>query len=134
MSVATAYNASTASFPIHAVEIQEQGTRHVYFWCKRIIDVVLAAFLFVVLFPLMLLIAVLIKLDSAGPVLFVQQRIGVKRRTEHGRIICALRTFPFYKFRSMVANADQSIHEVFIRNFREGYTETSSNGTRFKLA
>jgi len=49
--------------------------------------------------PVMALIAALVKLDSAGPVLFAQERIGLKGRR-----------FKMYKFRTMTANADQEWH------------------------
>lgn len=68
---------------------------------KRVFDVVVSSVLLVCLAPLMLLIALAIKLDSPGPVLFVQERIG-----ENGR------PFRMYKFRSMVADADQRLAEV----------------------
>jgi exopolysaccharide production protein ExoY len=133
VSIATSYKPVTLPLPVHAVETQERGARHAYFWYKRIIDVALAGCLFVILFPLMLLIAVLIKLDSAGPVLFAQERIGVKRQIKGGRVLWVLYTFRFYKFRSMVPNADQSLHQAYTRNFREGRANKGNNGTRFKL-
>lgn len=61
---------------------------------KRFIDVVLAGVAFVLLAPLLLLVALLIKLDSAGPVLFRQERMGK-----------GLRPFLIYKFRTMVQDA-----------------------------
>lgn len=81
----------------------------------------------------MLLIAALIKLDSEGPVLFTQKRIGVKRRIKRGRVIWMIHTFPFYKFRSMVMNADPSCHQAYVKRFREGRITESRDRTRFKL-
>ena len=63
---------------------------------KRVMDVVIAAILLVVLAPLFLVIALLVKLDSAGPVLFAQDRIGLSRRR-----------FKALKFRTMVDGADR---------------------------
>jgi exopolysaccharide biosynthesis polyprenyl glycosylphosphotransferase len=57
---------------------------------KRMLDIVLSAFALVVLAPVMLLVAIAIKLDSCGPVLFVQRRSG------RGATF-----FNFYKIRSM---------------------------------
>ena len=119
--------------PIHAVEFQEDQNRAVYFAWKRALDLVLDMFLLVVLFPLMLLIAVLIKLDSAGPVFFVQERVGVKRRNERGRVRWMLYTFPFYKFRSMCVNADPLLHEAYIKEFRAGSVNGDLKTSRFKL-
>jgi len=62
---------------------------------KRIIDVVGAALSLVVLSPVLLLIAAIIKLTSPGPVLFAQQRYGLNKRL-----------FRMYKFRTMVSDAE----------------------------
>jgi lipopolysaccharide/colanic/teichoic acid biosynthesis glycosyltransferase len=83
-------------------------------------DVILAALLLPLLLPLMLLVALFIKLDSPGPVLFVQKRIGVKRRIKGGRVTWELYPFSFYKFRSMVNDADPTPHQVYFENFRLG--------------
>jgi exopolysaccharide biosynthesis polyprenyl glycosylphosphotransferase len=72
---------------------------------KRIFDLILCGLGFVLAVPMMLVIAVLIKLDSAGDVLFRQERIG-----ENGR------HFHMYKFRSMVKDADRRNDEVMIRD------------------
>jgi lipopolysaccharide/colanic/teichoic acid biosynthesis glycosyltransferase len=80
----------------------------------------MAAVLIPVLLPLMVLVALLIKLDSRGPVLFVQERIGVKRRIRGGRVTWELYTFSFYKFRSMVTDADPTPHQMYFKNFRLG--------------
>lgn len=61
---------------------------------KRMIDLIAAAFLLVLISPLLLMIAFIIKLDSPGPALFVQKRVG--RNGE---------PFNIYKFRSMYTNA-----------------------------
>jgi exopolysaccharide biosynthesis polyprenyl glycosylphosphotransferase len=68
---------------------------------KRVFDVAVSSVLLVCLAPIMLLIALAIKLDSPGPIFFVQERIG-----ENGR------PFRMYKFRSMVANAEDRLEEV----------------------
>jgi exopolysaccharide biosynthesis polyprenyl glycosylphosphotransferase len=68
---------------------------------KRLIDVAVASVLIVVLSPLLLLIALLVRLTSPGPVIFSQTRCGLNGRA-----------FIFYKFRSMVVNAEQRFHEV----------------------
>ena len=62
---------------------------------KRCFDFVAATLLLLLLTPLFLLVALLIKLDSRGPVLFVQERVG-----KAGRV------FPMFKFRSMRVGAD----------------------------
>lgn len=62
---------------------------------KRFFDILICAVALIVLLPLWLVIAIAIKCDSKGPVLFAQER-----RTKGGRL------FKMYKFRSMVVNAE----------------------------
>lgn len=105
--------------------------RSLYFSCKRCVDVVLATLLLILLSPLMLLIAVLVRLDTPGPVIFVQERVGARRRSRDGRTIWEIRHFPFYKFRSMVRDADQSVHQAYIKAYVEGRVGPSD--AKFKL-
>ena len=76
---------------------------------KRGFDIVAASLMAVVLLPLYLAIAFLVKSSSPGPVLFIQERLG-----RHGR------PFKFYKFRSMRHDADDSIHRQFAAMFING--------------
>ncbi len=71
--------------------------RRYYFYdrVKRIFDIVGAAFLLVLLSPLMVIVALAVRLTSKGPVIFSQ-----KRQTINGRI------FNIYKFRTMVMDAE----------------------------
>lgn len=63
---------------------------------KRIFDLAVAIVALAVLWPFLLVIGLLIKLGSEGPVLFIQDRIG-----KDGAI------FPMYKFRTMIVNAEK---------------------------
>lgn len=63
---------------------------------KRIFDIVAAALMLIILSPIFLILAVLIKIDSPGPVFYRQIRI-----TTYGK------EFRIFKFRTMVQNADQ---------------------------
>ena len=65
-----------------------------YSIAKRTIDLILSSFLLVLLAPLLLLIALLVRLDSPGPALFIQRRVG-----RNGEL------FNIYKFRSMHTSA-----------------------------
>lgn len=76
---------------------------------KRVIDIVVAGWLLVVLAPLFLLIALIIKITSPGPVLFVQKRIGL-----NGRI------FNMYKFRSMFVDAKERLAHLKQHNEMQG--------------
>jgi exopolysaccharide biosynthesis polyprenyl glycosylphosphotransferase len=76
---------------------------------KRIFDVLVSALALAALAPLFLAIAVAIKLDSPGPVLFRQRRVGL-----HGR------AFWLYKFRSMVQGAERMLADLQDRNEMDG--------------
>jgi exopolysaccharide biosynthesis polyprenyl glycosylphosphotransferase len=68
---------------------------------KRLFDLTISTLTLLITWPVMLVIAMAIKLDSPGPALFVQERIG-----ENGQ------PFNMFKFRSMVVNAEQLAPEV----------------------
>jgi len=68
---------------------------------KRTLDVVVSFILLFMLWPLMVVVALLIKVDSAGPVLFRQERIGLNKRR-----------FRIFKFRTMVVNAEKMMVEL----------------------
>jgi len=72
---------------------------------KRVFDILMATIGLILLSPLFLLVAVLIKLDSAGPIFFRQERIGKR-----------FRPFLIYKFRTMVENAAQIGTEITYGN------------------
>jgi lipopolysaccharide/colanic/teichoic acid biosynthesis glycosyltransferase len=72
---------------------------------SRIVDVLVSCAGIVLLSPLLLAIAVAIKLDSAGPVIFRQRRLG-----RHAR------AFQMYKFRTMRHGADSALHQDYVRN------------------
>ncbi|MFQ5945689.1 MAG: sugar transferase [Anaerolineae bacterium] len=78
---------------------------------KRIIDGAVSALLLAVTAPLILLIALAIKLESRGPVLFPQPRVG-----RGGRV------FTFYKFRTMRPGAEEELPELMPLNEVEGPT------------
>ena len=72
---------------------------YMYGWrvaVKRLLDIVISSLLLVILSPLALITAIAIKIDSPGPVYFVQERVGLNKRR-----------FRLYKFRTMVDGADK---------------------------
>ena len=108
--------------------------RTCYYFCKRVLDWIVAALALAILLPLMALIAVLIVIDSPGPVIFVQKRVGARRWCRKGYSYWKQNTFNFYKFRTMVCSADPSSHRAFVTAFIMGRVETSNpNGTEYKL-
>ncbi len=68
---------------------------------KRLVDIVASAAMSLVLLPVFLLTALLIKLTSPGPVFFVQKRLGLNKRH-----------FGIYKFRTMVVDAEKRMKEI----------------------
>ena len=75
------------------------------FYCrvvKRTLDIILAVLALVVLSPVILLAALAVKLTSKGPVIFRQQRLGLGGKP-----------FAFYKFRSMVVDAERTGSGVY---------------------
>ncbi|MHB1295047.1 MAG: sugar transferase [Anaerolineae bacterium] len=91
-----------------------QRNRAGYFQAKRMMDVIGAATMLILLAPLMLLIAIAIKLDSPGPVFFRQKRMGFRWRDR------SLETFDIWKFRSMQWNCDQRPHELYVQKWING--------------
>ena len=81
---------------------------------KRTFDLIFAALAILLLLPLWLLIALLIKLDSRGRVFYTQERVGMD-----GRL------FLLYKFRTMQANADADLHREYQRAFIAGRAEAN---------
>ena len=97
--------------------------RHVAPWSQRALDLLITVPLLVVLSPLLLVIAVAIKVTSRGPVLFKQQRIGLGEQP-----------FLMYKFRSMVMHApsdDSALRQAF---FDELAGVAQPENDSFKLA
>lgn len=85
-----------------------------YYPTKRLLDIALSIILLIIFSPLMALISLLIKLDSNGPVLFRQKRIGSRRvRKDHGWT-WEVGEFTCLKFRTMFYNTDPSLHRTYV--------------------
>lgn len=65
-----------------------------YYLIKRILDTIIACVMLIIISPILMIVAVAVKLDSKGPAIFKQDRIGKD-----------FKPFKMYKFRSMVVNA-----------------------------
>jgi exopolysaccharide biosynthesis polyprenyl glycosylphosphotransferase len=81
---------------------------------KRGSDLIIASLALALLSPLWLLIALLIKVDSSGPVFYKQERVGMD-----GRV------FLFYKFRTMRAGTDDASHREFQRRYISGQPDSN---------
>jgi exopolysaccharide biosynthesis polyprenyl glycosylphosphotransferase len=84
---------------IPVIDLGQPGIQGFQRIIKRIFDILAVTFGLIILSPIFALIAVCIKIDSPGPVLYKQKRLG-----ENGQI------FTMYKFRSMVKDTDSNIH------------------------
>ena len=82
--------------------VQENGLCRVV---KRVMDVAGSAIALTVLLPVFAIIAIAVKLDSRGPVFFVQERVGLSRKK-----------FRMIKFRSMVADAESRMKDLEEKN------------------
>lgn len=90
-------------------EISKKNTRRIYELIKRTVDLICSLAALIILSPIFLIIAIAIKLESKGTVLFSQERIGY-----NGRV------FKMYKFRSMVANAEELKKKLEEKNEMDG--------------
>jgi exopolysaccharide biosynthesis polyprenyl glycosylphosphotransferase len=84
---------------------------------KRASDLLIATVASLVTLPMSLLLALLIKLDSRGPVFYKQERVGMD-----GRV------FLFYKFRTMRSDTDDASHREFQRRYIAGQPEVKLTG------
>jgi exopolysaccharide biosynthesis polyprenyl glycosylphosphotransferase len=99
------YRASVEDFGgLPMINLRDPALNDVQRLVKRLFDLAIASALFLVALLPMAFITVLIKLDSEGPILFRQQRVG-----ENGRL------FGMYKFRSMITGAEEMIDTVIER-------------------
>mgnify|MGYP000520705736 CR=1 FL=1 len=90
------------SWLIFSEGFRKSRSRH---FIKRFVDLLLACIMLIVFFPLIAVIALLIKMDSNGPVIFSQTRVG-----QNGKI------YWMHKFRSMFENAEQMSGPVWARD------------------
>jgi exopolysaccharide biosynthesis polyprenyl glycosylphosphotransferase len=90
---------------------------------KRALDVLLSALALIVLVPMLAVIALVIRLDSRGPILYRASRVGRKGRS-----------FVCYKFRTMVVDADVRKAELRRRNERQGPIFKIANDPRVTRA
>ena len=102
------------TIPLHRGHVPEVGLI-----LKRLLDVAVATFAVVVLSPVLLAIAIAVRLDSPGPIFYASERIGKKARV-----------FKCIKFRTMVRDADRRRAEIMHMNERQGILFKMSNDPR----
>lgn len=107
-------NSGSAVKVAERVEIKVKGGK-AYAFFKRAFDIFSSAIALIVLFPFLLIIGILVKVTSKGPVFYVSDRVG-----KNGKV------FKFYKFRTMVKDAEQQLDQLLEQNEVEG-------GVTFKM-
>jgi exopolysaccharide biosynthesis polyprenyl glycosylphosphotransferase len=109
--------AQIGSLPLLTLEPVAQD-RDILF-LKRLFDFLVTLSAMPVILPTLAIIALAIKLDSPGPVLFIQQRVGLRKHL-----------FPMYKFRSMHENAEEMLKDIEHLNEAEGPIFKMTNDPR----
>jgi len=90
---------------------------------KRLFDIVVASFAIIFLSPVMILTALLIRIESKGKIYYTSKRVGK-----------GFRVFNFYKFRSMVVDADSQLNSLTHLNQYESKIEKTENDSCFECA
>ncbi len=91
-----------------------KNQKKVYEFTKRLIDIIASTCGLIILFPILVIVAIAIKIESKGPIIFFQDRVGLNGIK-----------FKMYKFRSMVVDAER---------YREKLLEQNEmNGPMFKI-
>jgi lipopolysaccharide/colanic/teichoic acid biosynthesis glycosyltransferase len=98
---------------------REMESKRVPLLIKRCLDIAGSLTAIMLLAPVLILIAIAVRLTSPGPVLFRQRRLG-----QYGK------SFTFLKFRSMYEKSDHAVHEAYVKEFISNRTEGSESGAR----
>jgi lipopolysaccharide/colanic/teichoic acid biosynthesis glycosyltransferase len=86
---------------------------------KRLFDILVASTVLLLLSPLLLLVALLIKLESRGPIFYISKRVGT-----------GYQVFPFMKFRSMRVGADRELKSIdHLNQYNEGKEPKQTSGS-----
>ena len=90
-------------------ELESRESFSLYEICKRVMDILGSGCGLVLLSPVIIIVAILVKFSSKGPVFFSQKRVG-----KNGKV------FEMYKFRSMVVNAEELKEKLAAQNEMSG--------------
>lgn len=106
---------SETTLPSSPISLTKEDSLNIYEQLKRLMDGILAGTGLLLLAPFLAILAIFIKLESPGPILFAQTRIG----------LCG-RKFQCWKFRSMYVDAEKRKQSLMAENEMQG-------GTTFKI-
>jgi lipopolysaccharide/colanic/teichoic acid biosynthesis glycosyltransferase len=113
------YKNQRGNKPYVTAPVMEEIPKIKLWTMKRSFDIVVCSIALLFLAPLMLLIALVIKLESRGPIFYISKRAGA-----------GYKIFNFYKFRSMRVGADDELKKLSHLN---QYGENETNGVFFKI-
>lgn len=120
---------TTAPRRWHAVEPREYGGSQDR--ARRVLDLAISLPLLVLLTPVLAVIAIVIKIDSPGPVMFCHERVGMNRRRRSSSRDSDRRgqnrggrPFTFYKFRTMYADAGERFPHLYHYEYTEREKQT----------
>ena len=108
--------------PVIFVHTQNKQ-KALYYFVKRLIDLIVVVLSLIALLPVMLLIAFLIKRDSPGSAIFVQKRITAKLKFNGKTYYWEQVPFNIYKFRTMKTDAKATSHYEFMQAYISGDAE-----------
>ncbi len=90
-----------------------------YISIKCIIDIIVATILFIILLPLMIIIAIMVKITSRGPALYGERRIGIDEKE-----------FIIFKFRSMINDEKHPDYQKYLKESADGTFIKPKNNPR----
>jgi len=101
------------------IPLHHGGVPEIALLLKRVVDIMLSSLILIAISPMLLALAIAIKIDSPGPVFYFSERIGKK-----GRV------FSCIKFRTMVSDAEKRRAEIMHMNERDGVLFKITNDPR----
>ena len=113
---------TSLTWPLYSDLLTKQDLPNIEKWIKRGIDITSALIGIILFSPAMLVIAILIKVTSHGPILFRQERIGFLGKK-----------FTFLKFRSMYMNSGEERHKEYVTKLIKNCLNTTSAGSECQL-
>ncbi|ADH86468.1 sugar transferase [Desulfurivibrio alkaliphilus] len=117
VQVARVSLAQVGNLPLLTMEPVAQDESKLF--AKRVFDLTVTLLAMPLVLPLMAVVALAVKLDSPGPAIFVQQRVGLRKHL-----------FPMFKFRSMYMDAEEKMKEIEHLNEAQGPIFKISNDPR----
>lgn len=102
------------------IALEDHRTSRLYHTSKRVLDILVAGLGLLVLLPLLAVVGIAIRLDSPGPAIFRQERLGGRRKILSDRCWWMVEPFMFLKFRTMRADVEPDLHLEYISAFMQG--------------